>query len=67
MKDTKLIKLKNTKAIINTSGNGYKDIRVCIPNDWSEKLGISDDDRNLIMLFDGNEIIIRKEGFKNHE
>ena len=52
--------IKRTKAMINKSGNGYTNVKVLIPIEWINKLGITSTDRDLTMILDNNKIIIKK-------
>ena len=59
------MKTRNAKLIINKSGGTAseksKTYRVTIPNCWVEQLGISEDNREIELSFDGSEIIVRRK------
>lgn len=42
------------------SGSGTVNYRVSIPNAWAQQLRITKDDRELVMTFDGEKIIISR-------
>ena len=56
---------RNAKLIINKSGGTAseksKTYRVTIPNSWVEQLGISEDNREIELSFDGTEITVRRK------
>jgi bifunctional DNA-binding transcriptional regulator/antitoxin component of YhaV-PrlF toxin-antitoxin module len=56
---------RNAKLIINKSGGTAseksKTYRVTIPNSWVEQLGISEDNREIELSFDGSEITVRRK------
>lgn len=59
-----MIEKRNANMIIakaggNASQNSYN-CKVSIPKTWSDKLGVSIDDKALSLEFDGKSIIIRK-------
>ena len=51
---------RSAKLIVNKSGGTAseksKTYRVTIPNSWVEQLGISEDNREIELSFDGSEI-----------
>lgn len=59
-----MIEQRNMNCMINKSGgNSGKNTlnyRVSIPNTWAQQLGITKDNRGLIMTFDGEKIIITR-------
>ena len=56
---------RNAKLIINKSGGTAseksKTYRVTIPNSWVEQLGISEENREIELSFDGTEITVRRK------
>lgn len=56
---------RNAKLIINKSGGTAseksKTYRVTIPNSWVEQLGISEENREIELSFDGTEITIKRK------
>ena len=56
---------RNAKLIINKSGGTAseksKTYRVTIPNSWVEQLGISEDNREIELSFDGTEITVSRK------
>lgn len=56
---------RNTKLIVNKSGGtsskGGKTYRVTIPNTWVEQMGLSENNREICITFDGAKIIIEPE------
>lgn len=56
---------RSAKLIINKSGGTAseksKTYRVTIPNSWVEQLGISEDNREIELSFDGTEITVRRK------
>ena len=59
------MKTRNAKLIINKSGGTAseksKTYRVTIPNSWVEQLGISEDNREIELSFNGSEITVRRK------
>lgn len=43
-----------------TAGGSAMNCRVSIPTAWIKEIGINEDDRSVILTFDGENIIIRK-------
>lgn len=56
---------KIAKVIFNksggTAGSGGVTNRITIPTTWVREMGITDEDREVILKFDGETIIIRKK------
>ena len=56
---------RNAKLIVNKSGGTAseksKTYRVTIPNSWVEQLGISEDNREIELSFNGSEITVRRK------
>ena len=56
---------RNAKIIVNKSGGTAseksKTYRVTIPNSWVEQLGISEENREIELSFDGTEITVRRK------
>lgn len=60
--------MENRKARIifsraggNASRNSYN-CKVSIPKKWADAMGLSTTNRNVVLGFDGEEIVIRKDG-----
>ena len=65
MKEGKLMEVRDAKVIFNKSGGtssqgGYT-TRVTIPISWIKQMGISPDDREITISFDGEKITIKKK------
>lgn len=56
---------RSAKLIVNKSGGTAseksKTYRVTIPNSWVEQLGISEENREIELSFDGTEITVRQK------
>ncbi len=56
---------RNTKLIVNKSGGtsskGGKTYRVTIPNTWIDKMGLSENNRDISITFDGEKILVEPE------
>ena len=56
---------RNAKLIVNKSGGTAseksKTYRVTIPNSWVEQLGISENNREIELSFNGSEITVRRK------
>ena len=56
---------RSAKLIVNKSGGTAseksKTYRVTIPNSWVEQLGISEENREIELSFDGTEITVRRK------
>ena len=56
---------RNAKLIVNKSGGTAseksKTYRVTIPNSWVEQLGISEENREIELCFDGTKITVRRK------
>lgn len=48
------------KITVNRSGTGGITYRISVPTAWADKMGISEEERDLILTFDGEEIIVKK-------
>lgn len=44
-----------------TAGKNSKKYRITIPTLWAKKMGVGEESREVIISFDGREIIIKKE------
>lgn len=57
--------IRKCKAIVgNPGGNaskGAKNYRVAIPPVWAQAMGITSEERDLLLTFDGESVIIKKE------
>lgn len=51
---------RNMNIIFNKAGSGSISTKVSIPISWIRQMGISQDDRNVVLEFDREKIIIRK-------
>lgn len=54
------------KAGGNASKNSYN-CKVSLPKKWVDAMGITNDDRDVILQFDGKKIVIKKGGDLNEE
>lgn len=52
---------RKAKLIINKSGSGSLTTRATLPIKWIKKMGLNEEERNLILEFDGEKIIIKKD------
>lgn len=43
-----------------TASKGAKNCRLSLPTNWMKKMGITEEDRNVKITFDGERIIIEK-------
>lgn len=43
-----------------TAGRGAKNYRISLPTSWMKEMGITEEDRNVKISFDGNKITIEK-------
>lgn len=55
---------RNYKIAIGKSGGtaskGAKNYRLSLPTNWMKEMGITEEDRNVKISFDGNKITIEK-------
>lgn len=59
MNETRILRCLINKAGGN-SGAGSKTYRTTLPSAWIKELGISEEDRDLELSFDGKQIVIKK-------
>lgn len=52
---------RKAKLIINKSGSGSLTTRATLPIVWIKEMGLNENERNLILEFDGEKIIIKKD------
>lgn len=52
---------RNMNIIFNKAGSGSMSTKVSIPISWIRQMGISQDDRNVVLEFDGKQIIVKKQ------
>lgn len=52
---------RKAKLIINRSGSGSLTTRATLPITWIKEMGLNENERNLLLKFDGEEIIIKKD------
>lgn len=52
---------RRINVIFNTAGSGSITNRVTIPKKWIDRLGITKENRGVLLKFDGEKIIIEKE------
>lgn len=52
---------RKAKLIINKGGSGSLTTRATLPITWIKEMGLNEDKRNLILEFDGEKIIIKKD------
>ena len=53
--------------IFNKAGSGSMSTKVSIPISWIRQMGISQEDRNVVLEFDGKQITIRKHKKCNYK
>lgn len=57
--------MENDKRILNVSfvkaGNGYTTGRLILPILWLRELNITEEDRKVEVIFDGEKIVIQKK------
>lgn len=58
---------RKVKVMFQKSGSGSLSTRLAIPKKWVDEMGISVEDRNVAIEFDGETIIIKKMEEKKHE
>lgn len=51
---------RNLKLIINKDGHGTINYKLSLPKTWINKMNLSEENRNVIVSFDENKIIIEK-------
>lgn len=51
---------RNLNLIINKDGHGTTNYKIALPKIWVDQMELSDTNRNVIMSFDGEKIIIEK-------
>ena len=51
---------RKAKLIINKSGSGSLTTRATLPISWIKEMGLNENERDLILEFDGEKIIIIK-------
>ena len=59
MSETRILRCLINKAGGN-SGAGSKTYRTTLPSAWIKEIGVSEEDRDLELTFDGEKIIIKK-------
>lgn len=59
MSEKRILRCLINKAGGN-SGAGSKTYRTTLPSAWIKELGVSEEDRDLELTFDGEQIIIKK-------
>lgn len=52
---------REAKLIINKSGSGSLTTRATLPISWIKELGLGEDNRELLLEFDGEKIIIKNK------
>ena len=51
---------RTTRVIFGKNGTGSTTNKVTIPVPWIKALGITEEERNVIISFDGDSIVIQK-------
>ena len=59
MNETRILRCLINKAGGN-AGAGSKTYRTTLPSAWIKELGVSEEDRDLELTFDGEQIVIKK-------
>lgn len=58
------MEIRKRKVMINkaggTAGKNSVNYRISLPAPWVKKIGINENDRNVILEFDGSKIVITK-------
>lgn len=54
--------IKKSRLLINKGGRGFISYRATLPKGWVEQMGFTDGNKNIIMTFKDNKIIIEKRG-----
>lgn len=61
--------IRNMRCMINkvggNAGSGAVNYRVSLPSVWAAEMNISKENPELVMIFDGNKIVITKRGENN--
>lgn len=57
--ETRISKV-NISAAGGTASQGSKTCKITIPNSWIEQLGVTNEDREVVLSFDGDAITLRK-------
>lgn len=58
----RIIKMKKkTKVSFSSNANGYVTPRVVFPGKWAKEMGITPEERDAVLTFDGQKITIEKE------
>lgn len=61
------MKRRNLNLIINKDGHGTTNYKIALPKIWGDQMELSDTNRNVIMSFDGEKIIIEKGEYKMYK
>lgn len=51
---------RKAKLIINKNGSGSLTTRATLPISWIKKMGLNENERDLILEFDEDKIIVKK-------
>ena len=51
---------KKTNVSFSSNANGYVTPRVVFPGKWAKEMGITPEEREAVLSFDGKRIIIEK-------
>lgn len=52
---------REVNIMFQKAGSGSISTRIAIPKRWVDQMGITPEDRGVIVTFDGKDITIRKE------
>lgn len=55
------MEIRKAKMILNKSGSGNSTFRATLLNRWVRGMGLDEEQRELLLMFDGNKITILKE------
>lgn len=58
------MEVRSLKMMFQKSGSGSINTRLGLPSTWVREMGISESERGVIVVFDGEKIEIRKLGAK---
>ena len=52
---------RKAKMIVNKSGGGNSTFRATLPNKWIREMGLNEENRELLLEFDGEKITIENQ------
>lgn len=54
------IEQRNVKLIVGNNGSGFAQYKISLPNKWIHSLGLNKDNKDVVMSFDGEKIVIER-------